>query len=350
MPGRDIVVIGASAGGVEALSRLVATLPPGFPAAVFIVLHVPGHTPSMLPDILGRAGPLPAAHARDGEPIRPGRICVAPPDFHLLLRPGHVHLARGPRENHSRPAIDPLFRSAARSYRNRVVGVVLTGYLNDGTAGLMAVRNAGGVAIVQDPRDALVDAMPRTALAMAGADHVLPLAEIGSTLTTLVNEFPPQGDDPMPEPEERTAEHVLRDMKAQAAGSRTGELAVMTCPECGGSLWQMDDEQLVRFRCHIGHAYYGETLLAEQSEALEAALWTAVRIFKEKGVLARQLAGRAAGSETDVAERFAEQAELAERYSELIQEYVLSGAAGGLGAGRMIEAPVPSPRSTELAG
>ena len=329
MPNRDIIVIGASAGGVEALSRLVQELPPGLAAAVFVVIHIPTYATSMLPEILSRHGRLPARHPRNGEPIQKGQIYVAPPDFHMLLRPGQVELMRGPRENHSRPAIDPLFRSAARAYGRRVIGTVLTGQLYDGTAGLLAVRNASGLAVVQDPADALAGVMPQTALTIAGADYVLPLDRIGPTLTALVHESSNGGKEAMAEPEEKTAEHVSRDMAAQVNGQRVGELAVMTCPECGGSLWQMDDDKLVRFRCHIGHAYYGENLLAEQAEALEAALWTAVRIFKEKAVLAGQLAAQSrAKGEAGIADRYADQARLSERYSEVIQQYILSGVAG----------------------
>jgi two-component system, chemotaxis family, protein-glutamate methylesterase/glutaminase len=179
MPDHDIVVVGASAGGVEALIRLVASVPAQLPAAVFVVLHVPPSGTSALPDILGRSGPLPAGHVKDGEPIEHGRIYVAPPDHHLLLRPGHVHLARGPRENGHRPAVDPLFRSAAREYATRVVGMVLSGALDDGTAGLVASRARGGLAVVQDPADALYSGMPVNALHHVAVDHVLPATAMG---------------------------------------------------------------------------------------------------------------------------------------------------------------------------
>ena len=344
MPHRDIIVIGASAGGVEALGRLVQTLPGDLPAALFVVIHIPSYATSLLPEILSRQGKLPASQARDGEPIEKSHIYVAPPDFHMLLRSGQIQLVRGPRENHSRPAIDPLFRSAARAYGRHVIGVVLTGQLYDGSAGLLAVRNAGGLAVVQDPADAPAEAMPQTALSIAGADYVLPLAQIGQTLVALVNESPNGGNSAMAEPEEKTAEHVHRDMAAQMNGQRAGELAVMTCPECGGALWQMADDKLVRFRCHIGHAYYAENLLAEQAEALEAALWTAVRIFKEKAVLAGQLAAQAqAKGQASAADRYADQAKLSERYSEVIQHYILDGAAGTPSAPEEESARVPPP-------
>ncbi len=327
MPGRDIIVVGASAGGVEALSRLVAGLPAGLPAAVFVVLHIPAGAPSILADILSRDSSLPAAQAHHGEAIRTGRIYVAPPDFHMRLRPGHVELARGPRENHVRPAIDPLFRSAARAYGRRVIGVVLTGHLYDGTAGLMAIRSAGGVAVVQDPADALVEVMPRTARDIAGADYVLPLADISRTLVALVDQSPPEeGGTPVPDQEENAQKIITRAKAEQQTGKRRGEVSVLTCPECGGTLFQLENEKLIQFNCHVGHSYYGEALLAEQSEQLEAALWTAVRMFKEKGVLARQLAAQARVREHGFpAERYEEQAALADQYAESIQQYILKG-------------------------
>jgi two-component system chemotaxis response regulator CheB len=335
MSGRDIIVVGASAGGVETLAELARGLPPGLPASLFVVCHFPPGGRSVLPQILSNAGPLLATHAIDGEPFHPGHVYVAPPDRHLLLGPeGRVRVTRDARENHHRPAIDPLFRSAARYYRERVVGVILTGSLHDGVAGLMAVRSAGGVAVVQDPRDAAVAAMPRNATELAGADHVAPAAELASLLADLVrgSATPKPGAPPMNpkhqtvDPIERMPEAVDRDFGGQIRGDRRGQVSTFTCPECGGSLWQVDDAGLIRFRCHVGHAYEGEALLAEQGEALEAALWTSVRTFREKAVLARQLATneRAKGNEK-VAERFAEQSAQAEEYANLIVKHVLAG-------------------------
>ena len=177
MSGHDMITIGASAGGVEALTELVRGLPVDLPASVFVSLHVPPHGTSMLPQILSRRGPLPAHHARDGEPIEPGRIYVAPPDLHLLIHQGVVRLSRGPRENGFRPAIDPLFRTAARWHGPRVVGVILSGTLDDGTAGLLAIKERGGFAVVQDPDDALFPGMPRNAMDVVHVDHVLPASE-----------------------------------------------------------------------------------------------------------------------------------------------------------------------------
>jgi two-component system chemotaxis response regulator CheB len=340
MSGRDIIAIGASAGGVETLAELARGLPPGFPASLFVVCHIPAGSQSILPKILSRSGPLLATHAVDGEPFHPGHVYVAPPDHHLLLAPeGRLRLNRGPRENHHRPAIDPLFRSAARHYDSRVIGVILTGGLSDGAAGLMAVRAAGGVAVVQDPRDAAVAAMPRSATEIAGADHIVPAAELAPLLINLVRgtEPPSPGGpnrraQPMAsreqqpvDPIERMPDTVDEDMAEQARNGRRGEVSVFTCPECGGSLWQVDDAGLVRFRCHVGHAYNGEALIAEQSEALEAALWTAVRTFREKSVLGRQLASAERGKgNAKSAARFEDQAVLAEQYANLILKHVLN--------------------------
>jgi two-component system, chemotaxis family, protein-glutamate methylesterase/glutaminase len=331
MAARDIIVLGTSAGGVETLVQVVRGLPAGFPASLFIVCHVPAGGRSVLPDILSRSGPLLATHARDGESFHPGHIYVAPPDYHLLLGPDRqMVLSHGARENHFRPAVDPLFRSAAREYRERVIGVILTGALYDGTAGLLAVRAAGGVAITQDPRDAVVAAMPQTATEIAGADYVVPAAGLAPLLIELVDaNVPPPAGGPVMDPIDRMSEVAARDMDRQANNERRGDVSTFTCPECGGSLWQVDETGLVRFRCHVGHAYNGETLLAEQTEALEAALWTAIRTFKEKSVLGRQLAAteRVKGNAATAA-RFAEHADQAREYGELIQKYVLAGDGG----------------------
>jgi two-component system chemotaxis response regulator CheB len=338
MPGRDLIVVGTSAGGVDALVQLVRGLPPGFPASVFVVCHFPTGWRSTLPTVLSRAGPLLADHARDGEPFRPGHIYLAPPDHHLVLAPdGRMRLTRDARENNVRPAIDPLFRSAARHYGPRVIGVILTGALNDGAAGLIAVRAAGGLGVVQDPRDALVASMPQTAANVAGADHIAPVARMAGLLVDLVRESAPDRGaeimEPKPvDPIERMPDIVARDMNAQAHNAHRGKVSTFTCPECGGALWQVDEPGLIQFRCRVGHAYSGEVLLTEQSEALEAALWTAVRTFRERSVLGRQLSAAERGKGNALsAQRFEEQAAQAARYAALIVEHVLQSGAEGNG-------------------
>jgi two-component system chemotaxis response regulator CheB len=328
MANHDIIVIGGSAGGAEVLAHLVRGLPKGLPATLFVVCHFPGASRSVLPDILSRSGPLLAVHARDGDPVYPGQIYVAAPDYHMLLADGTVRLSHGPRENGHRPAIDPLFRSAARVYGPRVIGVVLTGSLYDGVAGLLAVRGAGGIAVVQDPRDALIAALPLNATEVAGADHVVPAASLAPLLTKLVaRPAAEKGDASMTDPVEKLPEVQAMDQEAQVAGKRNGAISVYTCPECGGSLWQADEKNVLQFRCHVGHLYNGEALLGEQNEILEAALWTAVRTFKDKTILARQLASRERQrGNPEAAGRFDEQAQQAERYSDSIHQYLLGGA------------------------
>jgi two-component system chemotaxis response regulator CheB len=323
---RDIIVVGASTGGVEALCQFVSGLPPGFPAAVFIVCHTPSEVHSHLPEILSRQGPLLARHAREGEPIYPGHIYVAPPDFHLLMTEGVIRLSRGPRENRFRPAIDPLFRSAARVYGSRVLAVLLSGALSDGVAGLMAVRAAGGIAVVQDPADAILPVLPQNARDLAGADHVVTARKLPALLVDLIQQDSSTGGALMNDPVDKIAEKVAEDFAAQTQNGRKGNVSVFTCPECGGCLWQLDEEKLLRFRCHVGHAYAADVLLAEQSAVLEAALWTAVRTFKEKGVLSRQLANREreAGN-TQAADRHEEDAHLADHYGGVIHNYLTQG-------------------------
>ncbi len=217
MAHHDIVVIGASTGGVEALTRLVRDLPPGLPASLFVVCHFPGSYRSVLPDILSRSGPLLAKHARDGEPFHPGHIYVAPPDYHMLLAEGQrLQLNHGARENHHRPAVDPLFRSAARTYGRRVIGVVLTGALNDGSAGLLAVRCGGGIAVVQDPADAVAAAMPGNAARIAGADHFVALDRLAPSLVELIQKpLTAPGGSAMTDAFEKMPDIVNADMSEQ---------------------------------------------------------------------------------------------------------------------------------------
>jgi len=237
MERQDIVVIGASAGGIQALITLLGGLPADLPAAIFVVVHIPPYSISRLPEILGRAGPLPAAHAVHGEAIRPSRIYVAPPNRHLLVRRDQVEVTGGPRENHVRPAVDPLVRSAARAYGQRVVGVVLSGSLYDGSAGLLAVKGRGGVAIVQDPDDAAVDSMPRNASALVEADYTAGAAAIAPILVELTRRSTSTGGGQAMADEEERLEVVIRGVFAeQANDQRAADTTIYTCPDCGGGL------------------------------------------------------------------------------------------------------------------
>lgn len=282
-----IVVIGASAGGVEAIRALVAALPPDFAAAVFVVLHIGAHK-SELPWLLNQKGPLRACHPGDGDPIRAGQIYVAPPDHHLLVERGHVRLNRGPRENWARPAVDPLFRSAARAYGSGVIGVILTGGLNDGTAGLFEVKQHGGTTVVQDPNDAADPSMPRSALRHVVVDHCLPLRGIPALLAELVGKRRP---DPLIEGTPAAAPRERED--AMTAEYKLDDPVAVTCPDCGGALRRTELGALTQFRCHIGHVYTAEVMVAAQFAAMEWSLGAAMRALSERGELCRQMADKA---------------------------------------------------------
>jgi two-component system, chemotaxis family, protein-glutamate methylesterase/glutaminase len=351
MPDHGIVVVGASAGGVEALVDLAASLPSDLSAAVFVVLHLPATGTSALPEILRRQGPLPAAHVRDGEPIQPGRIYVAPPDHHVLLRTGHVHLSRGPRENGHRPAIDPLFRSAAREYATRVIGVVLSGALDDGTAGLLAIKSRGGVAVVQTPGDALYQGMPGNALEHAQVDHVLAAASMGKLLTRLLAELAEPPADPAPTGMRVEVEMEGFSMEA-FEGTHPGRPSGFSCPDCHGVLWQIKDGGLERYRCRVGHAWSPESLLTQQSEALEAALWVALRSLEERAALARRLAEPARRrGHAITATRFEEQAAEAQQAARLVRDLLLNrdtfATAWPLSGDRRESAPPPTTEATD---
>ena len=277
MPGHDIIVIGTSAGGLKALGAIVGTLPTDIDAAIFIVQHLAADKPSILPKILADVGSLPASHPSDGELIQKGRIYVAPPDYHLLVNQGSMRVVRGPQENRFRPAIDALFRSAARAYGTRVVGVVLTGYLDDGTVGLQAVKKRGGVAIVQDPKEAEYPSMAKSALRYVKVDHCLPLAEIPHLLVRLSNQ-PVAEEEAYPVSEEIEVESKIAEQQmntqeflenVEAIGTRT----TYSCPECNGSIWQIGKSEPLRFRCHIGHSFTADIFLSEQTQNIENALW-----------------------------------------------------------------------------
>ena len=290
-----VIVLGASAGGVDALSTVVAGLPPDIPAAVCVVLHVAPEGKSVLPHILESRGRLPARHPADGEALEAGKVYVAPPDLHLIVHRGRVRVTADPKENGLRPSVDTLFRSAAQAYGRRVIGVVLSGTLDDGTSGLLAIKQHGGVAVVQDPEEALFPSMPASAARFADPDHIVTLDKIPELLVNIVEERaaeqqPPQSDDVGGSLMEKTPE--ARDASAAA---QPGEPSEFTCPDCGGTLWEYDEAGLLRFRCRVGHAYSTESLLAEQRDKLESALWAAVVALEERADLAGRLSDRIRG-------------------------------------------------------
>jgi two-component system chemotaxis response regulator CheB len=274
----------------------------------------------VLPGILDRSGPLPAHACKDGEPIRPGRIHVARPDLHLLIEDRRVRTTRGPRENRHRPAVDTLFRSAAVAYGPRVVGVILTGALNDGTAGLAAVKRRGGVAIVQDPDDALFAGMPESALEHVEVDHRLPLSRIPPLLDRIVRQEAERGGA-VPEDMELEAKMARIDPSTPTNVARLGTPSAFTCPECAGPLWEMEERDLLRFRCRVGHAYTAESMLSEKTEALEAALWAALNTLEEGVDMSRRLAeeSRARGHE-HAAARFEDRARRTQEQAQLIRQ------------------------------
>jgi two-component system chemotaxis response regulator CheB len=329
MTGHDIIVIGSSAGGVDALVKLVNQLPANLPASIFTVLHIPARSPSVLPDILSRSGPLPAIHPADREEITHGRIYIAPPDQHLLIEQGYIRIARGPRENRHRPAIDPTFRSAALAYGPRVVGVILTGALGDGTAGLLAIKQRGGIAVVQDPHDALYPSMPLSALANVQVDYMVPLALIGPLLMRLVAEQVEE-KEVYPLSSELKKEMVLAEMNPDISSisnsSRAGTPSVFSCPECGDVLWELQNGDLLHFRCRVGHAFSVESVLDAQSEQLEAALWMALKTLEEHASLSNRMAMsmRARGQE-QLAKNFEEKKLQAEQSALVIQQILRKG-------------------------
>lgn len=279
-----VIAIGASAGGVEALQYIAAELPAGLDAAVLVVLHLRAETPSLLDRILQRRSRLPVVLPHDNTPIERGHIYVARPDFHLVVEDGHLCLSRGPRENRHRPAVDVLFRSLAAACGVSAVGVVLTGFLDDGAAGLVEIKNAGGVAVVQDPDDAVAPDMPRNALEQVEADHIVPLTEIPQVIQRLAEQ----------------PAHRRLDKKMPRKTETSPKDGSFSCPECGGPVEELE---IQRFRCRVGHTYSLESLAADNEDAVERALWAALQSLEQSAVLNQRLAerARARGRDTVVA-------------------------------------------------
>jgi two-component system chemotaxis response regulator CheB len=271
LPDRDIVVIGASAGGVEALKKIAQTLPSELAAAVFIVLHVAPRSRSFLPEILTAAGPLSAMHAQDGMPIEKGRIYIAPPDRHMLVGRDHVHLSFAPKENHQRPSINVTFRSAAAAYGARVIGIVLTGHLDDGTAGLWDIKRQGGTTVVQNPEEAPHPSMPLSALRETEIDYVVRLSEMGALVSQLTRR--------------------LYEDKIQAPRAHmTSKVTDITCPDCRGTIWEVRNGPFTEYRCRIGHAYSPRSMLAEHFAVQEKVLWQSIVALEEGADLSTRLA------------------------------------------------------------
>jgi len=286
-----VVVVGASSGGLDAVKTLVAGLPTDLAASLCVVLHTAADAPGMLGTIFRRAGRLPVVTVQTRERLEHGRMYLPVSDHHLIIEPGVAIATSGPKENSFRPAIDPLFRSAAQTYGPRVIGVVLTGGLDDGTAGLWAIKQLGGTAIVQDPDEAFASSMPRSALAHVRVDHCVRLSEMPELLVRLTSEPAVEVAHEVPASMEIEV-NVAKEQDPLAAGVlELGSPSRYACPECHGVLMQVKEADRVRFRCHTGHAYSAASLLSELEEKIETSLWNAVRALQEKTVFLRHLAG-----------------------------------------------------------
>jgi two-component system, chemotaxis family, protein-glutamate methylesterase/glutaminase len=302
VPKQDIVVIGASAGGVEALQTVAAGLPAGLDASVFVVLHIGaginGH--SMLPEILSKAGALPASHPSGVEEIRHGRIYVARPDCHMILTDRHVQAVHGLKENRTRPAINPLFRSAAAAYGPRVAGVILTGLQDDGVSGLAEIKRQGGVAVVQDPSTALFQSMPNNAIGHVDTDFIVPLEQVAGVISTLAT------TDRIVKTEQEPMKKTLLEIK---------------CPECAGPLWEERQGLIVEYRCRVGHAYSPLALIEEQEDVVEKTLWSSVIALQNAAKVTEALAETLGpNSAEDVRQKRAQ----AEAIREMLDERQLS--------------------------
>ena len=322
MNNHHVITIGTSAGGVSALKTLLGQLPKDLKASIHIVQHLSGEASSNLPAVLNKVSQLPARFARDLETIEAGRIYLAPPDFHLMLEYGRVRLVRGPRENRMRPAIDPLFRSAAVVYRSYATGIILTGMLDDGTAGIQAIKACGGMAIAQDPEDAAYSSMPRSAIANAEIDRIVPLQDIAEIVKERVGQTPPIITE-VP-PDLLLEVPITKDaITAPQTMAKIGQPVAHSCPGCGGPLWQIGDRQTLRYRCHVGHAFTGRTLVEEQNEATEKALWIALRTLEERGRLLKTMSDRyAEKGATSLAQTHQERANEASENAVLIRDLI----------------------------
>jgi two-component system, chemotaxis family, protein-glutamate methylesterase/glutaminase len=301
MPKHDIIVIGTSAGGVEALQELVSGLSADLAASVFVVMHLPPRVKSVLPAILSRSGKLPAIHPGNGGAIEQGVIYIAPPDHHLMIERDHIHLSLGPKEQHHRPCVNVTFRSAAAAYGDRVVGVVLTGELDDGTAGLWEVKRRGGIAVVENPEDAPFPSMPLSALREVEADYTVSLTEMGPLLSRLA----------AGEVEKRTA----------VEGSEMQpKLTDLTCPDCRGTIWEVPRGNIVEYQCRVGHTFSPQSMLAEHFAAQEKALYAAIVALEEGASLTRRLAKQFGPAKDRLLDEAHEREQQAESLKRILQE------------------------------
>jgi two-component system chemotaxis response regulator CheB len=334
----DLVVIGASAGGVETLRHVVGGLPADLPAAVCVVLHLSPGSPSALPQILDRAGPLDCCAAQDGEDLLAGRVYVAPPDRHLIVEDGIVRLTVGPRENGHRPAVDALFRSAACARGDRVVGVILSGTRDDGAAGLAIIKAAGGGIIVQDPKEAMYAGMPRSALATVHADAVVSSRRVAEVVVAMVRGEPlPPGSDSDPSGDLSSGE------------PSSSEPATLVCPDCGGVLTERSTAGVTQWQCRVGHRYSPRSLVDAQAEDVEGALWAAMRALEDRRVLLERLARNTREHQPHAARSFRQRAAEAAKQAAAVREALGQAALTSLRETDIDEQPALDAGEEELA-
>jgi two-component system chemotaxis response regulator CheB len=323
---RNLIAIGASAGGIDAISAILNALPADFPASICVVVHLSPDSPGVLDVVLRRASALPVVAVTHREMLRPGTVYVPVPNQHLIVEPSLVRASHGPKENRFRPAIDPLFRSAAQTFGPRAVGVVLTGGLDDGTAGLWAIKQCGGVAVVQDPADALVPSMPRSAQTYVAVDNSVPHAENPTLLLQLAHEDQQRaGGYTAPQSLDVEVNIAKQDAALMAGIQQLGAPSIYSCPECHGVLLRLEEGGRVRFRCHTGHAYSPDSLLADMDAAIEESLWDSVRALQEKVILVRHLEEHARNrGDAQRAELLAQAAAEASSRAERVREVALA--------------------------
>lgn len=325
MVGHDVIAIGGSAGSLQVVMEIVGHLPADLPAATFIVIHSsPAHR-SLLLEILSSRSRLPVSVPRDGTPIRPGHIYLAQQDHHLVLEHAVIRVTRGPRENRFRPAIDPLFRSAALAYGPRAIGVVLSGWLDDGAAGLWAIKTRGGIAIIQDPAEAVVDSMPRSALRQSRVDQCLRAADIAPALVQLASEpAAPPDDYPAPAALEIETRIAMEDKALETGLGEISEPSMFACPECHGVMLRLKTAGGLRYRCHTGHGYTADALLSEMTDVVENSLWNAIRAVQESALLMEHLASHARDAGDDrLAAMYRQKAEEAGARAEQVRGVVM---------------------------
>lgn len=313
MADRKIIVVGASLGGVEAVRELSGRLPSDLAASVLVVVHVGAVRKSLLPEIMQRVSKLPVHHPADGAKLEPGHIYIAPPNHHMMVEDSRIYLVRGPKVNRHRPSIDVMFRSAAANFGGRVIGAILTGSLDDGSAGLLAIKKAGGLTVVQDPSDAMASDMPRNAIRAANPHHIVPLAEIPGLLAELARQPAPA----------MTAAAVAGDGGKTMSSDQLGAPSVFTCPECHGTLWETTEGQVVHFRCRVGHSYSLESMDEARSEDLEKTLWAAVRALEESADLARRMAENTLQRVPSLATRMEKKAADRKKHAALLRDFLV---------------------------